>query len=151
MLFAPDRDFLTYSVGPFLHALLFNAIGLVALSAIALGVSAISRSSRNTVLIWLGLWLVGGIVAAPPGTSVWIRRASFTSDLSAVRLDVFKLGDTLAAAGGQLPLTNPNFAEHLRQLGTYDTSRADLWGGLAGLAAFVACSSVVFVRKLQAE
>ena len=67
MLFAPDRDFLTYSYGPFLHALLFNAIGIVALSAIALGVSAVSRTSRNTVLIWLGLWLVSRNHRRRPG------------------------------------------------------------------------------------
>jgi hypothetical protein len=94
---------------------------------------------------------VGGIIATPPGTSPWIRRASFTSDLGAVRLDIFNLGGALADAGNQLPLTNRNFANNLVHSGEVANSRSDLVGGLAGLALFVACSSFVFVRKLQPE
>ena len=151
MLFAPDRDFLTYSVAPFLHALLFNGIGMVALAAIALGVSAVSRSSRNTVLLWLGLWLVGGIIAAPSTTSPWIRRASFTHDLTVVRLEIFRVGDALADAGNQLPLTDRTFANNLVRSGNAANAESDFGGGLAGLAIFAALSSVVFLRKLQAE
>ncbi|MDB6154776.1 MAG: hypothetical protein JWL90_3229, partial [Chthoniobacteraceae bacterium] len=58
MVFAPDRDFIVYSFRPLLHALLFNGIALVSLALIALGVSAAGRTSRNTVMLWLGLWIV---------------------------------------------------------------------------------------------
>jgi hypothetical protein len=151
MLFAPDRDFLTYSFVPFLHALLFNGIAMVALAAIALGVSAVSRSSRNTVLLWLGLWLVGGVISAPVTTSPWIRRACFTHDLTAARLGIFKIGDALVDAGNQLPLTDRSFADNMVRWGTAANAQADFGPGLAALGLFTALSSVVFLRKLQAE
>src|SRR5207244_3687508 len=90
-----------------LRALLFNGISLVALAAIALGVSAMSRTARNTILIWIGLWIVFGFVAAPPHMPDWIRRASFTHDLSQIRQEVFSLDDTFAEAATQLPLLDP--------------------------------------------
>jgi ABC-2 type transport system permease protein len=151
MLFAPDRDFLVYSFTPFLHALLFNAVGTVALAAIALGVSAVSRTSRNTVLLWLGLWLVAGIIASPPGTSAWIRDASFSHDLGVARAEIFQLGDALVDAGGQLPLTNRNFADNLVRWGKASQEYSEVPGALVGLGLLSLLASAVFFRRLQSE
>ena len=49
MLFATDRDFVIYSFGPLVRALTFNGIALVALAAIALGVSAHLTNTANSL------------------------------------------------------------------------------------------------------
>lgn len=150
MLFAPDRDFLLYSMVPLLRALAFNVIGLVALSSIALGVSAISRSSRTTIILWLGLWLVAGSIAKTPGTPAWMQCASFSHDLGEVREAVINIGDVLTEAGTQLPLFDRSAARNLARAGE-KSEPVDLSGALAGLGAFVALSSFVFFRKLRPE
>lgn len=150
MLVAPDRDFIVYSFPPFLHALLFNGIALVALAAIALGVSALTRSSRTTVGIWIALWLVAGTVAKIPEAPVWLRRASFSHDLSQVRQEVFHLDEALNDAATKLPILNQQLVKNLKSSGER-AAPTDFKGALAGLALLAALSSVVFFRKLRPE
>ena len=150
MAFATDRDFIVYSFAPLLRALLFNGIGLVSLATIALGVSALSRTSRNTVILWVGLWLIFGMVASPPQAPHWIRRGSFTQDLSEVRQRVLRLDSALADAGNKLPLLDQRFADSLTRAGE-KAQADDFSGALAGLAGLVALSSFVFFRKLRPE
>lgn len=150
MLFATDSDFVIYSLEPLGRALLFNGIGLVSLAAIALGVSAISKTSRNTVAIWIGLWLVFGTLATPPNAPAWIKRASFTHDLSQVRQEVLRLDRALTVAADQLPLLNQHFAANLRRSGQ-KAATDDFAGSLAALGVFVVLTSGLFFRKLRPE
>jgi hypothetical protein len=150
MLFAPDHDFLVYSFLPLQRALLFNAISLVTLAAIALGVSALARSSRATIVIWIGLWVIMGVAAAPPHVTPWLKRLSFTHDLGEVRQKILPLDDALTDAGTKLPLMNRQFANNLTRVGQQAESN-DLGGALAGLGFFVVASSFVFLRKLRPE
>ena len=150
MLFATDRDMIVYSATPLLRALGFNAIALVALSSIALGVSALSRTARTTTGLWVGLWLIFGFLASPPHSPVWIRRASFTYDLNQVREQVLRIDTALTEAGAKLPLLNQQFAENLTRAG--EKAQADDFGGaFLSLAVFVGLSTFVFFRKLRPE
>ncbi|HVU36265.1 MAG TPA: ABC transporter permease subunit [Opitutaceae bacterium] len=150
MLFATNRDFIVYSIAPLARALAFNGIALVALAAIALGVSALARTARNTTILWIGLWIIAGTMASPPHAPAWIRRASFSHDLGEVRERVLRLDTALSDAATQLPLLNPRFATSLSRAG--ERSRADDFGGaLAGLGVFVIASSLVFTRLLRPE
>jgi ABC-2 type transport system permease protein len=150
MLLAPDRDFIEYSFLPLLRALLFNGIGLVAIATIALGVSALNRSARGTTIMWIALWLIAGTVAKIPDTPAWLRRASFTHDLSEVRQTVFRLDEALTEAGTELPLLNQRFADSLTSSGQ-KAEATDFTGALAGLGALALVSSTVFLRKLKPE
>jgi ABC-2 type transport system permease protein len=150
MAFATDRDFLVYSLLPLGRALLFNGIGLVAIAAIALGVSTVSRTSRNTIILWIGLWLIFGFVASPPGAPHWIQRASFTHDLGQVRQKVLQLDAALADASVNLPFLDQQFARNLASAST-KAEASDFPGALAALGIFVALSSAVFFRKLRPE
>ena len=98
IIFAADSDFVVYSFSPLLRALWFHGIGVVTLAAIALGVSAVSRTSRTTTIVWIGLWLIMGTVAKPPRAPDWIKRASFTHDLTEVRQGIFRLDTALLTA-----------------------------------------------------
>ncbi len=148
--FAPGTDFIVFSFGPLLRALAFHAVALVALSAIALGVSALSRTSRTATMAWIGLWLVFGAMAQPPQAPVWIKRASFTQNLAEARQGIFKLDRALTLAADTLPIldqrTKQNFAGAGRR-----AEAADFPGALASLAAFVAAACFVFLRRLRPE
>jgi hypothetical protein len=148
--FAPNRDFIVYSFTPLLRALMFHGIGLVALASIALGVSAVSRTSRTTVILWIGLWLIMSAVAKPPGAPVWLRHASFVYDLNQVRQGMLKLDSALSIAGEELPLLNRRLAENL-SAGGRRAKTDDFNSALVSLGIFVALSSVVFLRRLKPE
>ncbi|MDP3069752.1 MAG: ABC transporter permease subunit [Opitutaceae bacterium] len=150
MLFATDRDFVVYSFGPLLRALAFNGIALVALAAIALGVSALGRSSRVTVMVWIGLWAVLGAFASGPRTPAWFARASFTHDLGQVRQEVFRLDAVLATASAELPIFDQRFMGNLAAAGK-KAEATDFTGALAALGVFVVGSSFVFLRRLRPE
>jgi ABC-2 type transport system permease protein len=150
MLLAPDREFIAYSFSPLLRALGFNAIALVVLATISLGVSALNRSSRITTVLWIGLWLVAWFVASLPETPAWLRRASFSHDLGEVRQTVFQLDTALTDAGAKLPFLPQHFADKLKQDGK-DAQASDVGGALAGLGVLTVLSSAVFLRKLRPE
>jgi ABC-2 type transport system permease protein len=150
MLFAPNREFFIYSLSPLLRALLFNGIALVALSAIALGVSAIGRSSRNAVLLWIGLWLIAGALASAPHTPVWIQRASFSQDLAQVRQTIFDLDHALGDLATKIPLFDRSFSDKLSSASKAAEAK-DATGGLISLAVISALCSAIFLRKLRSE
>lgn len=150
MLFAPNRDFVIYSVSPLLRALLFNGIGLVALAAISLGVSALSRTSRNTVIIWIGLWLIAGALAKNPVAPDWLRHASFSYDLSQVRETIFGLDQALTDAGTTLPLLDRQFVQTLSEAAA-KAKTTDFGGALGGLCVLVVFSTGIFLRRLRPE
>jgi hypothetical protein len=147
---APNLDFVRYSLEPLGRALLFNAIAVVTLAAIALGVSAVSRSARNATLLWIGLWVILGFLTAGPRTPEWLQRASFTHSLNEVRSGILRPDAALITAGESLPITNRNFADGLTRAGTRAQAN-DFNGALASLGVFVALSSVVFMRRLRPE
>jgi ABC-2 type transport system permease protein len=150
MLLAPNWDFFSYSFSPLLRALLFNAIALVVLATIALGVSALNRSSRNTIILWIGLWLIVGSVAKVPDSPAWLQRASFSRDLSEVRQTVFRLDTALTDASEKLPFLNQHLSDNLKDAGQ-KAHATDFGGALAGLGLLAALSSAVFLRKLRPE
>jgi len=147
---APSTDFVAYSFRPLLNALFFNGIALVALAAIALGVSAISRTSRNTLVVWIGLWIVLGFITVGPKTPLWLQRSSFTHNLTEVRAGILRPDAALLTAAEELPLTNRQFADSLSRAGNR-TQASDFAGALAALGGFVVLSSFVFLRRLRPE
>jgi hypothetical protein len=147
---APNRDFIIYSFEPLMRALLFHGIGLVSLAAIALGVSALGRTSRNTTIVWLGLWLILGAVSKPPGTPLWLKRASFTENLDEVRQGILRLDTALIAASENLPLIDRQLSQNLGRAGK-KVEPDDFNGALASLGVFVVLSSFVFLRRLRPE
>lgn len=150
MLFAPNSDFFVYSISPLLRALFFNGISLVVLAAIALGVSALNRRSRNTILLWVFLWVIVGALAKPPKAPEWLKRASFTYNLDEARKSVMRIDGVLADAAGKLPLLDRQVVEKLK-VGSREAAAKNLPATLRALGLFVVLSSVVFLRKLCPE
>jgi ABC-2 type transport system permease protein len=148
--FAPNSDFIVYSFSPLWHALLFHLIALVTLAAIALGVSALTKTSRATIVLWIGLWLILGGMAQPPGTPQWLRRMSFTQNLDEARRGIIKLDTAFSTISEGLPMLDRNFARNLTEA-SGKIRTGDFKGSLAALGAFVALSSFVFLRRIRPE
>jgi len=152
MAFAPDGDFFVYSFSPLLRALLFNFIGLVTLAAVALGVSSLGKNSRTIVPLWIGVWIIAGVVASIPTTPGFVRAASFSNDLFVVRREIFKVDEILVKAGETLPLLDRSMAKNMVHLGNMQREQSSgATGAFLGLGAIVIVSSVVFSRKLRPE
>jgi ABC-2 type transport system permease protein len=150
MLLSPNRDFLVYSIRPLGTALLFNAIALVSLAAISLGVSAVSRSSRNTIVLWVALWVVLGVVAAHPNNPPWLRHASFSQDLMEIRESVFRFDTVFTRAADELPLFNKSLAANLHRAAE-KTAPIYTRDAAVGLGVLVLLSLSVFFRRLRPE
>ena len=150
VLFAPDRIFIVHSLQPLLRALLFNGLSLVVLAAVAFGVSSLTKTSRATTFLWIGLWIVMGALADIPPMPTWVRHASFSHDLKVARDAVFALDEALLAAGQSLPFLNQQMAQGLQEASTR-VQPQDLPHALTGLAVLIALSFLVFFRKLKPE
>ena len=150
MLFATDRDFIVHSFSPLLRALLFNGLAMVVLAPLALGVSAVGRRSQIAVVVWMMLWIGFAGVAVQPRTPDWIKRTSFTRNLSEVRQEVFRLDAALGDAAGKLPLLDQRLVGNITAAGK-KAEASDFDGALASLGLLVALSSWVFFRKLRPE
>jgi ABC-2 type transport system permease protein len=148
--FAPNRDFIVHSFEPLLRALLFHGIALVALAAIALGVSAVSRTSRSTTVLWIGLWLIVGAVAKPPQAPVWLKRSSFVHNLNEVRQGILRLDTALLDVSENLPFIDERLARNLGEFGK-KAGTNDFNGALGSLGVFVVLSSFVFLRRMRPE
>jgi len=89
-------------------------------------------------------------VAQPPHAPTWLRRASFSYDLSEIRQEVLQLDSALGDAGEKLPLLNQRFANNLSRAGEAAQAN-DFTGALIALAVLSGAASFVFFRKLRAE
>jgi ABC-2 type transport system permease protein len=150
VLLAPDRVFMFHSLAPLLRALSFNGISLVVLAAVAFGVSSATRTAAATTLLWIGLWIVLGMVAEIPVMPDWVQHASFSHDLRVIRNAVFSLDEALIQAGQSLPFLNRHLAQNLTQAGE-QVRPQELAGAVTGLAVLMTLSSLVFLRRLRPE
>jgi ABC-2 type transport system permease protein len=150
VLFAPDRVFVIYSFVPLGHALLFNVVSLVVLAAVAFGVSSLFRATSQTMLLWIGLWIIAGTVAQIPFTPAWLRHASFRYNLEQIQREIFKPGEALAKAAEALPLIDRGANRILAQAGDAAQPR-DVTGAWLGLAVLTVAGSAVFLRRLKPE
>lgn len=150
MAFATDSDFFTYSLEPLGRALLFNAVGLVALASVALGVSSLSRSTKTTIFLWIGIWPLAFSIAYFPTTPDWLSALSFHYDLNELRGSIFRIEDVFTDAAEALPLVDRNITEGLRHMAN-DVRVGTLTTIIGGLAALILASLVVLFRRLRPE
>jgi ABC-2 type transport system permease protein len=150
VLFAPDTVFITYSLIPLGRALLFNLIGLVVLASIAFAISSLAKTTTRTILLWIGAWILVGMVAGFPGMPDWFKHISFTYGLEQAEIAIFQITEIASRAAAVIPVYGDDvsqavdlFKEHARP--------APLGRSLGGLAVLVGLSSLVFFRRFRPE
>jgi len=151
MAFAPNSDFFVYSLPALFRAGLFNLIAMVVLASVALGISSLGKTTRSVMMIWIGIWVIGGTIASIPTTPSVVRAASFSHDLNVIRQDIFKLDEILVKAADVLPLTDRSITNNMRRIGQHESSHDSITSAYIGLAAMVIISLFVFSRKLRPE
>jgi ABC-2 type transport system permease protein len=150
MLFAPQGDFFLYSLEPLGRACLFNLVSLITLAAVALGVSSATRTTRNTVLLWIGAWIIAGSIAGFPTSPEWLRAASFAHDLNTIRDAIFNLEEVLTTAASSIPFLGADITRQLERA-AHETRVDGLDTALIGLPILVGCALFFLFRRLRPE
>ena len=104
-LLAPDWRFFWHARVPLYHALVYGLSSMLLLSALAVGVSAVSNKEKSTAGLWFTWWILGGVLAPiATHTQPWLRHISFNFNLDQLATGVFRLGDDLKIAQENLPV-----------------------------------------------
>jgi hypothetical protein len=150
-LLAPDWAFFWHARAPLGHALLFGFVSMFILSALALGVSAISRREKSTPAFWF-MWWILGIVLQPiaQNTKPWLRHLSFSYNLKQIALAVFRLGDDLKTAQDNIPVLG-DMLRAIRPANRYALDHPMLGGALAGLALMLAAAGFIIFKRVAPE
>ncbi len=148
MLFAPDSTFVVYSLLPLGRALLFNLAGLIVLASIAMGISAATKTTAYTILLWLGAWIALGAIGKIPIAPEWLRSLSFTHDLDVLRLEIFRPAEVLSKVVNMIPLLDARAVDNIRHVSS-QLHPGEVGTTIIGLAVLVAVSSIVFFRRLR--
>lgn len=151
MAFAPNSDFLVYSLTALLRAGLFNLISLVTLASVALAVSSLGRTTRSVMAIWIGVWIGVWAMSLNHTAPDYIRALSFQRNLDCIRQEIFQPYDALIKASDALPFPDRSWNKALKRWGTPDPNDNTTSGARAGLAVIVIASSFVFARRLRPE
>ncbi len=150
-LLAPDWRFFWHARVALVHALLFGLSSMVILSALALGVSAVSSREKSTPALWFMWWILGGVIQPIAlQTKPWLRHLSFTFNLKQIGLACFRLGDDLKTAQDNIPI----FGEMLRNIRSDTRFALDhplVGGALAGLAVMLLLAAWVVVERVSPE
>lgn len=150
VLFSPDSVFITYSLVPLGRALVFNLIGLTVLGSIAFGISSLAKSSAHTILLWIGAWILVGMVAGIPGLPEWFRHVSFSHGLEQTQIALFRLTEIGSRAAAVIPVYGDEVSKAV-EIFKEQARPIPLGRSLAGLAALVGISSLVFFRRFRPE
>jgi hypothetical protein len=150
-LLAPDWRFFWHARAPLAHLLIYVIASMVILSALALGVSAISSREKATPAVWFMWWILGAVIQPIAlHTRPWLRHLSFTYDLRQIGLSVFHLGDDLKTAQESIPI----FGNMLRGISS-DTrdalTNATLSGALVALVVMLIVGAWVIRTRVTPE
>lgn len=150
-LLSPNWHFFWHSRVSLVHALFYICSAVSILGIIALGVSAVSSSTKGTTSLWIGLWLVGNaLIPISSETKAWLKHLSFTYNLEQIGLAVFKLENDFQAAQERIPLLG-NFIRWIRDQSPSKFDAPDLFGAILGLGVMVGVSIFIIARKVKPE
>ena len=96
-LLAPNFNFFYYTFRALFHSVLFIGASMCCMGMLALGISAISKSARATTSLFLGLWLIGGMLSGIGAGSqnYWLQYSSFWFDLEIIGRSIFAVSNDL--------------------------------------------------------
>jgi hypothetical protein len=148
---APDWRFFWHARAALEHVLIFGVAGTIILSALALGVSAMSSREKATPAAWFMWWILGGVIQPIAlHTKPWLRHLSFSYDLRQIGLSTFRLGDDLKTAQDNVPILG-------QMLGGIKAETRDalnhptLAGALAALALMLVAGALIIRQRVKPE
>ena len=150
-LLAPDWHFFWHARAALANVLIYEVTSMAILSALALGVSAISSKEKSTPALWF-IWWVLGYVIQPIAiyTKPCLRHLSFTYNLQQIRLATFRLGGDIKTAQDNIPI----LGDMLRNIParTIDALNAPaFWSAILALLVMLAVAAWIIRRRVRPE
>jgi hypothetical protein len=147
-LLAPNWSFFWHARGALGNTLLYVLGAMVFLTLLGLGMSALGRSEKATVGLYVAVWLMGWALE-PLGElgQPWLKQLSFHYDLQQTGRAVFRPEHHLATARENVPVLGDLLSGRARRRGEPSEPRPDPappWVALGGFA--LAALGVVLVR-----
>jgi ABC-2 type transport system permease protein len=150
-LLAPNWHFFWHSRMALANSLVFLLSGMLILSLLALSVSAASSRERNTVGLWIALWVIGGAFRSmAEHTQPWLKHASFSFDLHQIALRIFRLNEDVEIARENIPI----LGQMLRGVSPErlaEWENPEFTGALIGLGIMMAVGLALFLKKVKPE
>jgi hypothetical protein len=150
-LLAPDWRFFWHSRVAFGNVLIYGVASMAILSALALGVSAISSKEKSSSFLWLGWWVVGYVIQPiATNTKPWLRHFSFAYDLEQLRLATFRLGNDVKTAQENIPILG-NMLNGISHKTLETLNNPNTMGAIAALLLMLACAALVVRTRVRPE
>jgi ABC-2 type transport system permease protein len=158
-LLAPHWHFFWHSRLAFFHALVFVLSSMGVLSALALGVSAISGREKVPVGLWIGLWLMGRFVANSASAlqnanadsgRLWLEHLSVTFNLDQISAATFHLMNDLKLAQENVPFF-ATFIHDIQSKLPATWQNPDLSGATVALGLMAIAAGIVVIRRVKPE
>ena len=151
-LLAPDWRFFWHARVPLCHALIFGLGSMAMLSALALGVSALSSREKWTPALWFIWWILGGVLQPiAQHTQPWLRHLSFTFNLDQIASGRLPASATICKP----PRTTSPLSGRCWAISRSDTMMAlnhpAVGGALAALALMLRLVVVIVVKRVVPE
>ena len=150
-LLAPDWRFFWHARAALANVLTYDLLSMAILSALALGVSAISSKEKTTPFLWLMWWVLGFFIQPiAANTRPWLRHLSFNYDLQQFSLATFRLGNDLKLAQDNIPILGQMLKNIPRR--TLDELGAPtFWSAAAALTLMLAGAALILRRRVKPE
>jgi len=150
-LLAPDWHFFWHSRMALANTLVFVVGGMIVLSLLALGVSAISSREKTSVAIWMVWWIVGYAFAAlARQTKPWLQHLSFKHNLDQLGLASFRLHDDIRIAQENIPVLG-DFLRNLPPATLEALAQPATTAALASLGLMIAGALWIVVQRVKPE
>ncbi len=150
-LLAPDWKFFWHARSALGHALLFGLAGMTLLSALALGVSAISGKEKSTSAFWYIWWIIGGVVAPiAQKTQPWLQHLSFNYNLDQLALAIFRPGESLTLAKENIPILG-NMLGSIPDDAMSAFNSPTTWGAVGWSLAMIAAAALILRLRVKPE
>jgi ABC-2 type transport system permease protein len=150
-LLAPDWKFFWHARIALFHALVFGLSSMIILSALALGVSAVSSREKSTPAIWFIWWALGmAIQPIALHTLPWLRHVSFGYDLRQIGLVTFRLGQDLKTAQEGIPIFG-QMLQNVSQANRAAITHPAIGGALAGIFLMLVLMGLIIRKRVAPE
>jgi ABC-type transport system involved in multi-copper enzyme maturation permease subunit len=150
-LLAPNWNFFWHSRVAFGNMLLFVLIGMVFLSILALGVSAISSKEKAAVGMWVGLWIIGiALLGIARNTKPWLKYFSFSYNLDQISLGIFQLSADLERLEQNIPVFGPMLQGARRETRS-GWENPEITGAIIGMSVMLIVAIAILWKRVKPE
>jgi ABC-2 type transport system permease protein len=150
-LLAPDWKFFWHSRAALANLLIYGLSSMAILSALALGVSAISSKEKSTPALWFAWWVLGGVIQPIAlHTKPWLSHLSFTYNLAQLRLATFRLGNDIKTAQDNIPILG-QMLKGIPKKTMEGLSAPAIWGAVVALLLMLAGAALVIRKRVRPE